>query len=427
MTHSLPIFNVMYTIYANKEELIEFFESSESTLIGVAYEWENENVIHIHTKPLNHSFGRVLSVLFCRDFNDANGCLQNYVVVINNLSDFNGKLYKNENGSLTELTLNYIPSRKELYSRSNGLLEVDILNEKRVVIIGLGSFGSQISIELAKAGVGKFSLFDFDRVELHNLARHTSYANDLGRLKTDVISDCIKGKNPYAIVDKFPIDINRNYSLLSAEIEKADIVVCATDNNPSRFNISKILVEKQKVGIFGRAITRAEGGDIFKYVPGGACYSCLIGNTQLPTDEISDEVSARRDGRIAGYMSSEDAAAIVQVGLSSDIEPICNMMVKLVLVELSKGLQSGISSLENDLIFNYYLWANRRERHYARWAEFPKSGNRPTVMRWYGAQINKNCHCPICSTSNIILDEGHDLNGDTPNKDDYKDVNLDEL
>lgn len=37
------------------------------------------------------------------------------------------------------------------------------------MIVGLGSFGSQIAIELAKAGVGSYSLWDFDRVELHNL------------------------------------------------------------------------------------------------------------------------------------------------------------------------------------------------------------------------------------------------------------------
>lgn len=50
---------------------------------------------------------------------------------------------------------------------------MNVLEGKRVMIVGLGSFGSQIAIELAKAGVGSYSLWDFDRVELHNLARHT--------------------------------------------------------------------------------------------------------------------------------------------------------------------------------------------------------------------------------------------------------------
>lgn len=290
-----------------------------------------------------------------------------------------------------------IPSEENLFSRSKGILEVGTLKNKRVMIVGLGSFGSQIAIELAKAGVGSFALMDFDRVELHNLSRHTATVHDLGRLKTNVIEEAILGKNPYAKVDKFPLNINEDLPLLYDEVEKADLVICATDNNTSRFNLSKALVEKQKIGIFGRAITRAEGGDVFRYRPGGPCYCCLVGAGNLQEEEISDVASARRDGRIAAYVSPEDAEAMVQVGLSSDIEPICNMMVKLSLVELSRGTESGITSLEEELIYDYYMWANRRERHYANWKPMPNAGGMPTILRWYGAKIEKEEHCPICS------------------------------
>lgn len=66
---------------------------------------------------------------------------------------------------------------------------------------------------------------------------------------------------------------------------------------------------------------------------------------------------------------------MVQVGLSSDILPICNLMVKLVLVELSKGKDSGISSLEDELTYDYYIWANRRDRHYANWKTFQEGSS----------------------------------------------------
>lgn len=304
--------------------------------------------------------------------------------------------------------VNYIPSQENIFSRSKGILEVGALKDKRVLIIGLGSFGSQIAIELAKAGVGNFALMDFDRVELHNLSRHTATVRDLGRLKTNVIQEAILGKNPYAMVEKFPIDINKDLPLLYNEVEKADLVICATDNNTSRFNISKALVEKQTVGIFGRAITRAEGGDVFRYRPGGPCYCCLIGEGNLQQEEITNVDSARRDGRIAAYVSPEDADAMVQVGLSSDIEPICNLMVKLSLVELSRGTDTGISSLESELVYDFYMWANRRERHFSNWKPLPEAGNLPTILRWYGVKTSKEDNCPICS-GNIILDESDEL------------------
>lgn len=300
-----------------------------------------------------------------------------------------------------------IPSEENLFSRSRGLLEVGILRDKRVMIVGLGSFGSQIAVELAKAGVGNFALMDFDRVELHNLSRHTATIHDLGRLKTNVIEEGILGKNPYAKVNKYPVNINEQLPLLYEEVEKADLVICATDNNTSRFNLSKALVEKRKVGIFGRAITRAEGGDVFRYRPGGPCYCCLVGAGNLLEEEISDEASARRNGRIAAYVSPEDADAMVQVGLSSDIEPICNLMVKLSLVELSRGAESGISSLEEELSYDFYMWANRRERHFANWKPMPTAGGLPTILRWYGVRIKRADHCPICGDT-ISLEEESD-------------------
>lgn len=373
-------------------------------------------VVHVHMteEPVRHLMG-MMPVFFTAD----NMQMTEQGIWILMTSDDAKAFYKTDDARYP-LTLDYIPSRENIFSRSKGILEVGALNDKRVLIIGLGSFGSQISIELAKAGVGNFALMDFDRVELHNLSRHTATVHDLGRLKTNVMEEAVLGKNPYARVDKFPIDINNDLELLYEEVRKADLVICATDNNTSRFNLSKALVEEGKVGIFGRAITRAEGGDVFRYRPGGPCYCCLIGEGNLQQEEITNVESARRDGRIAAYVSPEDADAMVQVGLSSDIEPICNLMVKLALVELSKGVETGLSSLENELVYDYYMWANRRERHYHNWKPLPEPGNLPTILRWYGVKTEKEDNCPICS-GNIILDEGDELLFDT----NMSDINID--
>src|SRR5579863_14824 len=56
-----------------------------------------------------------------------------------------------------------VPIREELFSRVHGLYETDVLKTKTVLIVGVGSGGSTIAIELAKAGVGNFILIDHDR------------------------------------------------------------------------------------------------------------------------------------------------------------------------------------------------------------------------------------------------------------------------
>lgn len=303
------------------------------------------------------------------------------------------------------------PTREELYSRYKGLIENDALMQKRVLIIGLGSFGSHIAVSLAQAAVGRFALMDFDKVEVHNIVRHACSLRDVGRMKTDAVAELVLGKNPFAEIDKLPIDMNRDLDLLAREVDSSDLVICATDNNESRFNLTQILKSHPKVCIFGRAVTRAEGGDVFRQRPDGPCYCCLVGNHAFDAaaEEITDVTSARRNGRIAAYVSPEEADAMVQVGLASDIEPITNMMVKLALVELSRGTNAGISALEEELTFDYYMWANRRERRHKNWAAFPSAGNRPTIMRWYGAEIARNPSCSVCGTGEIVLDEGEEF------------------
>ena len=422
---SLPI------IYIDKEDLSNFRSMSISRHEGISYEWENENVVHIKMNPAVHSYGKTDKVIFLSDdqkIDQWDNEDYHYIVLVS--ASCEASLFEFVKGELVKLPVYYIPAKTDLYSRSKGILEINILESKRVMIVGLGSFGSQIAIELAKAGIGQFALFDFDRVELHNLARHTCTVNELGRLKTDAIYDAILGKNPYAQVDRYPININDNINLLHEEVSKADIVICATDNNTSRFNISEALVKQNRIGIFGRAVTRAEGGDVFRYIPGGPCYCCLIGAGWYDTkaEEITDLTSARRNGQIAAYVSDEDANAIVQVGLSSDIEPICNLMVKLTLMELSKGQNSGISCLEEELVYDYYMWANRRERRHSNWAPMPKAGNRPTILRWYGARIKKVDNCPLCSKSNVIqLEEGDEYEQQLGGISGLEDVDLSNL
>lgn len=404
---SLPI------VYVSAEEIDAFRQSEKKVAKAFSYLWENEEVYHIHLQQPTHSFGRKEKVLVAKTQRELEAQYGDSNILFYLLVGAEACTLRVRKGEeIADCPLNYIPSKDDLYSRNKGILELNVLESKRVMIVGLGSFGSQIAIELAKAGVGHFSLFDFDRVELHNLARHTCTTKDLGRLKTDAIYDAILGKNPYAEVARYPVNINKNIEngLLDEEVAKADVVICATDNNQSRFNLSEALVRHQKIGIFGRAITRAEGGDVFRYRPGGPCYCCLVGIGAFDAneEEITNVESARRDGRIPAYMSSEDAEAVVQVGLSADIEPICNLMVKLTLMELSRGKTSGISSLEDELVYDYYLWANRRERKYWNWAPMPNAGNKPTILRWYGARINKVEGCPVCSPK-IVLDEGQDV------------------
>ena len=195
--------------YLSQEELDAFAIGEVESLLGYAYEWEGEGVAHLHTRPLAHAFGKVSKCLFSKTGTDEVFLDGGFWHVF--VGEGGPKVFVNVEKEFQSVDFQMIPSKENLYSRNKGILEIGVLEHKHVAVIGLGSFGSQIAIELAKAGVGEFSLVDFDRVELHNLARHTCFVKDLGRLKTDAIAESVLGKNPYAVIHKYPLDISKNH------------------------------------------------------------------------------------------------------------------------------------------------------------------------------------------------------------------------
>jgi hypothetical protein len=75
------------------------------------------------------------------------------------------------------------------------------------------------------------------------------------------------------------------------------------------------------------------------------------------------------------------------------------MIVKLALLELSLDKDGGINSLEEDLIADFYIWANRRENTYESWPKMEYGSKTPSILRWYGAKWERNVSCQVCGES----------------------------
>lgn len=404
-------------VYLYQYQIQKFINSSDNLHLGVAYEWKGEDVYHAYLEyPQLAPSGYAVTCLFLKasnrvDFDNAERIMDD--LRKSNTSTFQSSIviafYMN-NGLLLKraffpdlqdrkIRIEYVPDKSNLYTRSKGLIEVGTLEKKNTLIVGLGSGGATIAVELAKAGVGNYALVDFDRLELHNISRHIAGVNELGRLKTNIVRDAILSKNPYANIDTYPIDILENTSIIERLVSETDLVIAATDSLSSRYLLNALIIKYKKVGLFGRAVTRAEGGDVLRVRPGGPCYACLKGSQWYTQDEeITDLRRARETGIIPAYTSEEDANAMVQVGLSTDIAPINTMVVKLAIQELSRGTECLITTANQELDYDFYMWANRRELHFANWAPFNNNPGRkkPTILQWYGVKFPKNCDCHEC-------------------------------
>jgi molybdopterin/thiamine biosynthesis adenylyltransferase len=102
------------------------------------------------------------------------------------------------------------------------------LREARVAVAGLGGTGSAQVHALARLGIGGFNIADPDVFELVNFNRQSgATVQTLGRRKTDVASEQIRGINPEADVRQFDEGIGPDN--VAEFLAGADVVVDSLD------------------------------------------------------------------------------------------------------------------------------------------------------------------------------------------------------
>lgn len=66
----------------------------------------------------------------------------------------------------------------------------------RIHIIGCGSVGSTSAENLVRCGLTKITLWDFDKVEAHNIVNQMFRQQDVGKLKAEALKDILMDINP---------------------------------------------------------------------------------------------------------------------------------------------------------------------------------------------------------------------------------------
>ena len=97
-----------------------------------------------------------------------------------------------------------------------------------VAVCGLGGLGSNIAIALARAGIGKLILIDFDRVDITNLHRQQYKAEQIGMYKTVALAENLKEIAPYISLEIHTERITEDNAVTL--LQDADIICEAFDD-----------------------------------------------------------------------------------------------------------------------------------------------------------------------------------------------------
>lgn len=116
--------------------------------------------------------------------------------------------------------------------------DLNTLQCKKVLIIGVGGVGQHVSTYLITNGIKDLTILDFDKVEISNLNRQILLTEkDLGRYKVDVVKEALKAKNSDASIRSINAKVDKSNigEIITSEF---DVVVDALDNWEGKFLIS---------------------------------------------------------------------------------------------------------------------------------------------------------------------------------------------
>jgi molybdopterin/thiamine biosynthesis adenylyltransferase len=220
--------------------------------------------------------------------------------------------------------------RTDRFERARGVLDVDALAAKRVVIAGLGSGGSTVALELAKAGVGALTLIDRDAIEARNLIRHECDDRYVGWNKAEAVADLIAHRNPAADVKPLAADVFELGDRLERAVVSAAVVAVCTDAESSKHLLNRLCTAAAVPAVYAGVYERGVGGEVIR-CPGGrddACYACV-------TSVLKESAPLPRDGDELDYGAIDaDGTLRGAPGLGLDVRLIALLHAKLCLLEL---------------------------------------------------------------------------------------------
>ncbi len=171
------------------------------------------------------------------------------------------------------------------------------LASKYVVLVGAGALGSQIAGMLARAGIGRLLLLDYDIVTHGNRVRHELDLTDVGRAKVIALAARVSAINPWSEVSVSHYRLGgassgvlesasqRHEDDVFAELQQADLIVNASADAVTGRYVSGLGIDADTTVLHAWVTAGAWGARLLIQHPGqSGCWNCLALFQNEPPD-----------------------------------------------------------------------------------------------------------------------------------------------
>ena len=146
-----------------------------------------------------------------------------------------------------------MPTKEEMQEALRERIGENLLQKYEkatVAVCGLGGLGSNIAISLARAGIGKLILIDFDTVDITNMNRQQYKVSQIGMAKCEALRDNLLEIAPYIETEIHHTRLDQtNYGQLLRDVdviceafdkaeEKSKLVDFVIENMPDKYLVS---------------------------------------------------------------------------------------------------------------------------------------------------------------------------------------------
>ena len=227
-------------------------------------------------------------------------------------------------------------ARCSLEQMTERVPELASLRSRSVSIVGIGSLGAPLAVELARGTVGALRLGDPDFVDPGTIVRWEGGLTSAGANKALVLAQRLRRDHPYTRTEPHPLlvgNVAGDREDIDAWLADADLVVDATAED----NVTAVIAHRAwQAGIPFLTFWSIEGagGIVARLIPGETgCYHCLRLHTSAeedPTIEMPRPYGAAR-------VQPRGCADPTFTATSADLRPVVDQAVRVAFGELCRG------------------------------------------------------------------------------------------
>jgi len=175
-----------------------------------------------------------------------------------------------------------------------------------VGIAGLGGLGSNVAIALARTGVGRLIIADFDKVELSNLTRQQYFTDQIGKIKTDAMLENLRRINPNVKIDAHHVRLTAdNVPQIFAD---ADVIAECFDKAEEKQMIVQTVLSKMDKPIVTVSGLAGYGNSNAIRTRRISDRLILVGDCESGIDSVNILTAAR-----VGIAAAHQANAIIEI------------------------------------------------------------------------------------------------------------------